>query len=133
MHVVFDRELFASVRGQDLGSVRGQTIRPLLTGFGEPFTDWLFQTAMQARQTESAFCIRAGKDWPHGQGWLLLYASRWLGKARRLPTPDSLIPCFVKHSGGIQVLSAKEGMLLVQTSDQCAEPVPLPSNDAVAA
>jgi len=89
MHVVFDREVFAAVRGQDLGTVRGQPIRPLLTGFGESFTDWLFQTAMQARRDESAFSLQAGKDWSEGPGWLLVYALRWLGKARRLPPSNS--------------------------------------------
>lgn len=133
MHVVFDREVFAAVRGQDLGTVRGQSIRPLLTGFGEPFTDWLFQTAMQARQAESAFSLRISKDWPHGSGWLLVYAARWLSKARRLPTPDSLIPCFVKQSGEVQVLSASEGMLLVETAEECPRSVALPTPEAVTA
>ena len=91
MHVVFDREVFAAVRGQDLGSVRGQPIRPLPTGFGESFTDWLFQTAMQARRDESAFSLQAGKDWSEGPGWLLVYALRWLGKARRRATLCSTV------------------------------------------
>jgi hypothetical protein len=133
MHVVFDREIFAAVGGQDLGTVRGQPIRPLLTGFGESFTDWLFQTAMQARQDESAFSLQAGKDWSEGPGWLLVYALRWLGRTRRLPTPDSLAACFIKSSGEVKPLSAREAMLLVQTSDQGAEPVLIPSTDAVAA
>jgi hypothetical protein len=133
MHVVFDREVFAAVRGQDLGTVRGQSIRPLLSGFGEPFTDWLFQTAMQARQEENAFSLCVGMDWSHGSGWLLVYAARWLGKARRLPTPDSLIACFVKSSGEVQVLSASEGMRLVETSNECPNFVPLPSPEAVGA
>lgn len=91
MHVVFDREVFAAVRGQDLGSVRGQPIRPLPTGFGESFTDWLFQTAMQARRDESAFSLQAGKDWSEGPGWLLVYALCWLGKARRRATLCSTV------------------------------------------
>ena len=45
-HVVFDREVFQRVRDEDLGRVRGQPIRPVLAGFGEPVTDWLFQSAM---------------------------------------------------------------------------------------
>ena len=40
-HVVFDREVFQRVRDEGLGTVRGQPIRPVLAGFGEPVTDWL--------------------------------------------------------------------------------------------
>jgi len=97
VHVVFDRDRYAAVRGQDLGRVRGQTIRPLLAGFGEPFTDWLFQTAMHARAGESAFVVQASKDWTHGPGWVLVFALRWLGKVRRLMAPDSL---HVVHADG---------------------------------
>ncbi|MBI4660371.1 MAG: DEAD/DEAH box helicase [Verrucomicrobia bacterium] len=113
MHVVFDREVYAAVRGQDLGTVRGQPIRPLLAGFGEPFTDWVFQTAMHARQAESAFSLRAGGHWPHGPGWVLVYALRWLGKARRLSVPDSLGVCFVRDSGELMLLSASDAALLL--------------------
>ncbi len=118
MHVVFDREVYAEVRGQDLGTVRGQTIRPLLTGFGEPFTDWLFQTAMYARQAESAFSIRAGANWPHGPGWVLVFALRWLGQARRLSVPDSLAVCFAPESGELKILPAIEAILLTQSGEQ---------------
>ena len=52
----------AAVRGQDLGIVRGQPIRPILAGFSEPVTDWLFQAAMQARGGESAFAVKANKE-----------------------------------------------------------------------
>ena len=41
-HVVFDRSVYQRVRDEDLGRVRGQPIRPVLAGFGEPGTDWLF-------------------------------------------------------------------------------------------
>ena len=112
MHVVFDREVYATLRGQNLGTVRGQTIRPLLTGFGEPFADWLFQTALHAKPEESAFSIRAPEDWPHGPGWLLVFALRWLGKRRRLSAPDSLAVCFVNASGQAMQVTASDGMLL---------------------
>jgi superfamily II DNA or RNA helicase len=126
IHIVFDRELFSAVRAQDLGSVRGQPIRPLLAGFGEPFTDWLFQTAMHARRAESAFSIKVSKQWSRGPGWLFVFALRWLGRARRLSVPDSLAVCFLKSSGDVITLSAAEAMLLVQSSEPSAEPLPLP-------
>jgi superfamily II DNA or RNA helicase len=133
MHIVFDRDVFSAVRGQDLGTVRGQPIRPLLAGFGEPFTDWLFQTALQARQAESAFAVTAPSQWPHGSGWLLVFALRWLGKTRRLSAPDSLAPCFVKSSGDILLLTAADGMLLVQAPERCLVPPPPPGSDLLAA
>ena len=118
VHVVFDREVYAAVRGQDLGTVRGQPIRPVLTGFGEPFTDWLFQTAMHARSAESAFSIKAGNGWSRGSGWLFVFALRWLGKRRRLSTPDSLALVFVPESGPIIGIPGPEAVaLVIQASD----------------
>lgn len=93
-HVVFDRAVFQQVRDEDLGRVRGQPIRPLLAGFGEPVTDWLFQSAMEAQPAESAFALRPGPDWTRGAGWLLVYGLRWLGPARRLSAPDGLVGVF---------------------------------------
>lgn len=126
IHIIFDRDRFSQVRAQNLGSVRGQPIRPLLAGFGESFTDWLFQTVMQARAAESAFSIKAKKHWPHGSGWLFVFALRWLGKARRLTAPDSLTACFLKCSGEVTALSAADAILLAQDSDPCPDPLPLP-------
>ena len=104
MHVVFDREVYASVRGQDLGSVRGQPIRPVLAGFGEPFTDWLFQTSLHAASGQSAFSLRADESWLHGRGWLLVYALRWMGKSRRISTADSIVVCHVNEAGEVRLV-----------------------------
>jgi len=98
-HVVFDREVFQRVRDEDLGMVRGQPIRPVLAGFGEPVTDWLFQSALEARPGESAFCLRAGEDWPHEEGWLCVFVLRWLGETRRLYAPDALVGAWVDRDG----------------------------------
>jgi hypothetical protein len=105
MHVVFDREVYAAIRGQDLGTVRGQPIRPVLAGFGEPFTDWLFQTALQATPANSAFSFITGGPWPFGPGWLLVYALRWMGKSRRIASPDSLVVCHLSATGETLQLS----------------------------
>ncbi len=116
-HVVFDRAVFLQVRDEDLGRVRGQPIKPVLAGFGEPVTDWLFQSAFEARPNESAFALRAGKDWPYGNGWLLVFALRWLGPARRLTAPDSLAPVFVAEGGPAVVVPASECRRLVAKAD----------------
>lgn len=125
--------VFAVVRGQDLGSVRGQPIRPILTGFSEPITDWLFQTAMHARQAESAFFIRAGKHWAYGPGWLLVFALRWLGKARRLSVPDALAICFAQESGEIKLLSTGDTMVLAESAERPNLPPPRLPDERVAA
>ena len=113
LHVAFDRTIYGAVREQDLGTVRGQPIRPVLCGFGEPFTDWVFQTAMNARAGESAFALRRPDGWEHGAGWVLIYALRWMGRARRLTTPDSLAVVFVPIDGTPQVVIAKDAAALL--------------------
>jgi superfamily II DNA or RNA helicase len=113
MHVTFDRSIYAAVRGQDLGTVRGQPIRPVLCGFGEPFTDWVFQAAMNARPGESAFALHMPDTWKYGSGWLLVYALRWKGKSRRLTTPDSMVVCHVNEAGEAQQLTSSDAIKLV--------------------
>jgi hypothetical protein len=116
-HVVFDREVFQRVRDEDLGTVRGQPIRPVLAGFGEPVTVWLFQSAMEARPGESAFCLRAGEDWPHGEGWLLVYGLRWQGQTRRLCAPDSLVGVFYTAAEVPRSLNVRELLRLLEQAD----------------
>ncbi len=116
-HVVFDREVFQRVRDEDLGRVRGQPIRPVLAGFGEPVTDWLFQSTFEAQPDESAFALMAGKDWPHGEGWLLVYALRWLGPARRLSVPDSLVAVFCTANRPAAILPASDCLGLAGTAE----------------
>jgi hypothetical protein len=113
MHVVFDREVYAAVRGQDLGIVRGQPIRPILAGFGEPFTDWLFQTALHATSGNNAFSFVAGDPWPLGPGWLLVYALRWMGKSRRIASPDSLVLCHLNEAGETRQVSPLDAFNLI--------------------
>jgi len=133
MHVVFDREVYASVRGQDLGSVRGQPIRPVLAGFGEPFTDWLFQTALHAGSGPNAFSFRADEGWTHGRGWLLVYALRWMGKSRRITTPDSIVVCHVNEIGDVRQLASLEAIKLVMAAVSETVRRPPPSGEAQAA
>jgi hypothetical protein len=94
-HVVFDREVFQRVRDEDLGRVRGQPIRPVLAGFGEPVTDWLFQTAFEATDGEACAVVGSPAVWAPGDGWILVFALRWMGSARRLLAPDQLAAVFV--------------------------------------
>lgn len=116
-HVVFDREVFQRVRDEDLGRVRGQPIRPVLAGFGEPVTDWLFQSVFEARQGESAFAIELNKDWPHGAGWLIVFALRWLGPARRLSAPDSLAAIFCGRKETPRLLSVDDLRPLLERAE----------------
>jgi len=128
MHVVFDRDVYASVRGQDLGSVRGQPIRPVLAGFGEPFTDWLFQTSLHAASEQSAFSLRSDESWSHGRGWLLIYALRWMGKSRRIATADSIVVCHVNDAGEARHVISTEAFKLA-TSVASTETHKLPPSD----
>jgi len=121
------------VRDEDLGTVRGQPIRPVLAGFGEPVTDWLFQSALEARPGESAFCLRAGEGWPRGQGWLCGFALRWLGEARRLLAPDSIAAVWCPENGPIGLLSAAECIKLAASVQPDGWSGQLPVPDALRA
>lgn len=116
MHMVFDRNIYAAVRGQDWGTVRGQPIRPVLCGLGEPFTDWVFQSAVQAAPGESTFAVKAPPEWGRGSGWLTLYTLRWLGQRRRLRAPDTIVGCWIGPDGNPVLLSF--GELAVLTSSE---------------
>ena len=129
MHVAFDRAIYAAVRGQDLGTVRGQPIRPQLSGFGEPFTDWVMQAATNARPKESAFALRAPDGWEFGEGWLMVYALRWQGTTRRLAVPDSLASVFIGADGGIVSLSAAAAVPFLSAEAVTAGEQPLPTDD----
>lgn len=113
MHVVFDREVYANVRGQDLGTVRRQPIRPILAGFGEPFTDWLFQTALHAAPGNNAFSLASEETCPFGPGWLLVYALRWMGKSRRILSPDSLVVCHLSDAGETKQVSPLDAIAVI--------------------
>lgn len=129
MHVAFDRAVYAAVRGQDLGTVRGQAIRPQLSGFGEPFTDWVMQAAMNARPQESAFALRVPDGWKHGAGWLMVYALRWAGAARRLSVPDSLASVFIGADGSFVALNAAEVVPLLSAESVTTGERSLPTAD----
>jgi hypothetical protein len=130
MHVVFDRDVYAAVRGQDLGTVRGQPIRPLLAGFGEPFTDWLFQTSLHATSEPSAFSLQVHGGWQHGPGWLLVYALRWMGKSRRISTSDSIVVCHVSKTGEVRQLTSSDAFKLATASVPAITQHPPPSDAA---
>jgi hypothetical protein len=127
MHVVFDREIYAAVRGQDLGTVRGQPIRPVLAGFGEPFTDWLFQTALHAAPGNNAFSLISEKPFPFGPGWLLVYALRWMGKSRRILAPDSLVVCHLNAAGETKQVSSLDAMAVLDNAAAAPFAGPSPS------
>lgn len=99
LYVAFDRERFAEVRDTNLGVVRGQPIAVNLAGFGDNFTDWLFQTATHAQQAVSAFQLAPAENWKHGSGWLAVYCLRYLGSGRKLLAPDELLGVLLQDAG----------------------------------
>jgi hypothetical protein len=121
IYLTFDREKFAEIRGQVLGRARGQEIKPVLAGFGEPVTDWLFENAFAAVEGESAFAVQVNERWKRGPGWLFVAAMRWVGASRRLRTPDSLVVCFHGTNGRPEVLSPSEVMGLLDCLESAKE------------
>lgn len=110
VYVTFDRERYAEVRNEVVGKARGQEIKPMLAGFGDELTDWMFETAFTPRANESAFCVRPGEGWSHGRGTLCVFSLRWLGRSRRLNAPDSVVGCF-QPSGSLPFVVAARDMM----------------------
>jgi superfamily II DNA or RNA helicase len=133
LHVAFDRSIYAAVRGQDLGTVRGQPIHPVLCGFGEPFTDWVLQSALNARSGESAFALRMPNGWERGAGWMLVYALRWKGKSRRLTAPDSMVVCYVNETGEVRQIASSEVIKLAMAAVTATSHGLQPSDDTQSA
>src|SRR5690606_8894700 len=98
LYVAFDRDRFTEVRDTNLGFVRGQPIAVNLAGFGDSFTDWLFQSATHAKQNSSAFSLKAADSWKLGPGWVAVYCMRYLGSGRRLLVPDELLGILAPES-----------------------------------
>ncbi|MBE7536899.1 MAG: DEAD/DEAH box helicase family protein [Bdellovibrionales bacterium] len=117
-YVVFRRDVYQRVRDEDLGTVKGQPIRANLAGFGESFTDWLFQQATAARPNASAYQVRAPANWKHGSGWLAVYTLRFLGASRCLLAPDSVVPVWLPDSGPPHVLPTPDVFALCQDASE---------------
>ena len=65
--------------------------------------------------------------------WLLVFALRWLGKARRLSVPDALAICFAQESGEIKLLSTGDTMVLAESAERPNLPPPRLPDERVAA
>jgi hypothetical protein len=87
---------------------------------------------MHARPAESAFSIRADSDWKHGSGWLFVFALRWMGRRRRLSTPDSLALVFAPESSPAVEISGPEAVGLVLQASDSVNPGVGPSADLLA-
>jgi hypothetical protein len=103
VYLVFDREVFADVRGEVLGKARGQEIKPSLAGFGDPVTDWFFRSGLQANENRTAFALHRLAEHPEHEAWWISYASRWKQGAQ-WSGPDALFT-FALDSKGIVVRS----------------------------
>lgn len=128
-HVVFDRELFASVRGTELGRARGQVIRPTLAGFGDTVTDWFFRSALQADAHGTFFQLQSPLDHPLTESWWVVYAARWKGTGN-WTGPDAVLVLGLDSSGAvIRELEPEDVMRMLQNvslSHQSSTEVRLP-------
>jgi hypothetical protein len=126
-YVVFDKERYAEVRGSVLAMARGQEIRPELAGFGDAFTDWLFESAFWAKSGELAFSVTASIPETSGPGWLKIANLRWRGNLRALRAPDGIMAIWIGDDGRIRevpfndlassIMSIKEAPFSLTGSD----------------
>jgi hypothetical protein len=100
VYLVFDREVFADVRGEILGVARGQEIKPSLAGFGDPVTDWFFRSGVQALEKRSAFALARIEEQPQEEIWWISYASRWK-QPSQWSGPDAVFTFALSSSGTV--------------------------------
>lgn len=100
VYLVFDREVFADVRGEVLGIAKGQEIKPSLAGFGDPVTDWFFRSGLQARENRTAFALQHLPEHPEHEAWWISYASRWKQPAQ-WSGPDAFFTFSMDSNGAV--------------------------------
>ena len=97
-YLVFDREIYAEVRGEILGVAKGQEIKPSLAGFGDPITDWFFRSGLQAGVFRSVFSLERDPSIPKNEHWWIAFAARWKPGAKWVG-PDACIIVAADSSG----------------------------------
>lgn len=118
-YVTFDRERFLAVRGESLGRVRGQDIRASLIGFGDPFTNWIFEQGVQAESNTGAYAVGINSEhWLRGPGYVAVAVLRWRASPNKLRAADTLVALFCadNNSGAWIELSPQETATLALQS-----------------
>jgi superfamily II DNA or RNA helicase len=118
VYLVFDREIFADVRGEVLGSARGQEIKPSLAGFGDTVTNWFFKTGLHAQPARTTFSIQRQGSIPAPEEWWITWAARWK-QSDGWSGPDALFTCAIDESGAVSRLVDTEEVF---NALQSAEP-----------
>lgn len=127
VYLVFDRDVFAEVRGEVLGIARGQEIKPSLAGFGDPVTDWFFRTGLQAGEGRSIFAVKRPSDTSIQEKWWISYSARWKQPAN-WSGPDALFTFALDSDGGLLRLVPTEEVFSVlrslKAAPACMESLP---------
>jgi superfamily II DNA/RNA helicase len=119
-YLVFDREMFASVRGTVLGQARGQEIKPSLAGFGDAVTDWFFRVALQANAGSGCYAIKRLSDTPLEEAWWVVFAARWKG-GRDWSGPDLILGYGVNAQGIVlRALSPQQIMTAAKVAESAS-------------
>jgi superfamily II DNA or RNA helicase len=127
VHLVFDRDTFAEVRGEVLGIAKGQEIKPSLAGFGDPVTDWFFRTGLQAGDGRSLFALERLSNISSQEKWWVSYAARWK-QPGNWSGPDALFTFALDSDGNVlRLLPTKEVFAALHSSKEArpsTEPLP---------
>jgi hypothetical protein len=96
------------VRGEVLGTVRGQEIKPSLAGFGDTVTNWFFKTGLNAGPARTAFSVKRQALVQEKEVWWVTCAARWK-QSDGWSGPDALFTCAIDESGAmIRLVETKE-------------------------
>jgi len=99
-YLVFDRETFSDVRGEVIGTARGQEIKPTLAGLGDAVTDWFFRSGLQASSAKTAFALTRPDSVANEETWWIVYSARWKQSAH-WSGPDALFTFALNRDGEI--------------------------------
>jgi len=127
VYLVFDRDVYADVRGEELGTARGQPINPSLAGFGDSVTDWFFRRGLQAGNGRSVFSLDRVHHIPKKETWWISFGARWK-RSKEWAGPDGVFTFAVERDGSVvRLIPTEEVFQTLAVSKESSETsVPLP-------
>lgn len=130
VYKVFDRDVFAKVRHEIIGTVRGQVIAPTLAGFGDKVTDWFFRKGVEAKSNASYFQFSSIPNVSTKGTWWITYVMRWQNRGAWVG-PDAQCTIQMNSSGSdvLKIPTSQIMQALYGDLEEIYDPVTTPNLD----